>query len=240
MVLTYGNNNLKFNTRWLNHISLPPYTLRLRYKDNVTPTFRSGTAVQVSQRPNIWDLTYEDANWYYLLYEHRDLLEVVAAGDTSGVERIMYTFQNCTSLEHVCWFDTSNMINMSYAFSYCISLQELPFFNTSNVVNMAYTFYETPISEIPLFDTHNVGNFRSTFEGCTNLVNIPLLDTSSVVYMSDTFNGCVNVESGALALYQQVSSQATPPTSHSRTFTNCGSNTVTGAAELAQIPSDWK
>jgi len=58
--------------------------------------------------------------------------------------------------------------------------------------------------------------------------------------MDSMFKGCTGVESGALALYQQASSQDIPPTYHYQTFYNCGSNTTTGAAELAQIPSDWK
>jgi hypothetical protein len=57
--------------------------------------------------------------------------------------------------------------------------------------------------------------------------------------MDHMFYRCTKVESGALALYQQASAQAIVP-SHDRTFYQCGSNTVTGAAELAQIPSDWK
>jgi len=58
--------------------------------------------------------------------------------------------------------------------------------------------------------------------------------------MMSMFYNCYKVESGALALYQQASTQATPPSSHSGTFSNCGRDTVTGAAELAQIPSNWK
>jgi len=58
--------------------------------------------------------------------------------------------------------------------------------------------------------------------------------------MSYMFSGCYKVESGALALYQQASSQATPPSTHNSAFYKCGRDTVTGAAELAQIPSDWK
>jgi hypothetical protein len=54
------------------------------------------------------------------------------------------------------------------------------------------------------------------------------------------FYGCTAVESGALALYNQMAGQATPPGNHARCFYNCGANTTTGAAELAQIPSDWK
>jgi len=57
--------------------------------------------------------------------------------------------------------------------------------------------------------------------------------------MSHMFHSCANVESGALALYQQASTQTTIPT-HTQAFRDCGSNTVTGAAELALIPDDWK
>ena len=78
------------------------------------------------------------------------------------------------------------------------------------------------------------------FGGCTSLTSVPLYDTSSATNMTGMFDGCINVESGALALYQQASTQSTPPSSHIGTFKNTGSNTVSGAAELAQIPSDWK
>jgi hypothetical protein len=57
--------------------------------------------------------------------------------------------------------------------------------------------------------------------------------------MRRMFNDCLNVQSGALALYQQASTQTTPPSEYYNTFYNCGSNTTTGAAELAQIPSSW-
>jgi hypothetical protein len=60
------------------------------------------------------------------------------------------------------------------------------------------------------------------------------------MYMNGTFSQCYNVQSGALALYQQASTQLNPPVDHYGTFTDCGMNTVTGAAELAQIGSDWK
>jgi len=58
--------------------------------------------------------------------------------------------------------------------------------------------------------------------------------------MNQMLFNCYNVQSGALALYQQASTQTNPPTGHGSTFRNCGSNTQTGAEELAQIPSDWK
>jgi len=58
--------------------------------------------------------------------------------------------------------------------------------------------------------------------------------------MGFMFCSCIKVQSGALALYQQASSQTTPPTKHSKTFYLCGFDTTEGAAELEQIPSDWK
>ena len=209
-MLIVNNKALKITNKWLNPIAgsgptppgptppgptptLPAYTLRLKFTDGVTPTFTNGTATQVSSSPNIWDLTYENEIWYNLLYNQTDLLEVIAAGDTSGVTNMNCLFQLCTAL-----------------------------------------------TTVPLFDTSNVTGMNSMFSDCTSLTNIPLFDTSKVNQMSGTFAFCWSVQSGALALYNQVSSQTTPPTQHYSTFRDCGVNTTTGAAELAQIPSDWK
>lgn len=113
--------------------------------------------------------------------------------------------------------------------------------NTTNVTNMQQMFNNcTSLTSVPLFDTSNVTTMASMFGGCSSLTTVPLFDTSNVTDMLSTFDGCTSVQSGALALYQQASTQTNPPTIHSRTFRNCGSNTQTGAAELAQIPSDWK
>jgi len=57
--------------------------------------------------------------------------------------------------------------------------------------------------------------------------------------MNGMFQGCLVVQTGALALYQQASAQAVVPT-HNNTFWMCGTDTESGAAELAQIPDEWK
>jgi len=95
------------------------------------------------------------------------------------------------------------------------------------------------IIEILGANTTGVTNMTQMFSSCTEISNIPLFDTSSVTNMNYMFVDCYQVQSGALALYQQASTQATPPSSHTLTFSNCGSYTTTGAAELAQIPSSW-
>lgn len=125
-------------------------------------------------------------------------------------------FRNNTTLIEVLGANTDGITAMDYMFGYCKSLTTVPAFDISSVLNVS-----------------------TMFTNCKSLTTVPLFDTSSVTNMNSMFSDCTNVESGALALYQQASSQTTPPSNHSYVFWNCGNNTVTGAAELAQIPSSW-
>lgn len=200
-IYTFNSKIMTLNDKWMEQSSappgpapgpsLPPYTIRLKFTEGVTPTFGAGTGVQVSSSPNIWDLTYEASAWVRLLQNQYDLLEVIDA-NIIGVTEVSYLFRSCSGLTSVSLFDTSTVTVM----------------------------------------------FRM-FQNCSGLTAIPLFDTSSATNMNDMFQNCTNVESGALALYQQASTQATVP-EHAGTFYNCGIDTVTGAAELAQIPDEWK
>lgn len=200
-IYTFNSKIMTLNDKWMEQSSAPPgpapgpslpsYTIRLKFTEGVTPSFGSGTAVQHSGTPNIWDLTYENSAWTRLLQNQYDLLEVIDA-NIIGVTEVSYLFRNCSGLTSVSLFDTSTVTVM----------------------------------------------FRM-FQNCSGLTVIPLFDTSSATNMNGMFQNCTNVESGALALYQQASSQATVP-EHSGTFYSCGSDTITGAAELAQIPDEWK
>ena len=126
-------------------------------------------------------------------------------------------------------------------FEDCSALTNVPLFDTSNVTNMGDMFDGcSSLTSIPLFDTSSVTIMLGMFRYCSSLTSIPLFDTSSVTIMSYMFYNCINVESGALELYKQASSHTTPPSEHTQVFYNCGSNTQTGSAELAQIPDDWK
>lgn len=69
---------------------------------------------------------------------------------------------------------------------------------------------------------------------------IPLFDTTAVTDVTNMFYECYYIDGGQLALYQQMSSQTNPPALHDCCFCKCGMNSTTGAAELEQIPSDWK
>lgn len=112
--------------------------------------------------------------------------------------------------------------------------------DTSSITSLLNMFYNCfSLVSVALFSTSSVTSMGNAFRYCRNLKSVPLFDTSSVTNFSDTFDGCYNVEGGALALYQQASTQATPPTNYSGCFKNCGRDTTTGAAELAQIPTSW-
>lgn len=112
--------------------------------------------------------------------------------------------------------------------------------NTTGVENMSRMFeYCSALTTLCLFDTSSVESFYLAFAS-SNITAIPLYPTDSLVDAYQAFSSCYNVETGSLALYQQMSTQANPPTYHDNCFADCGSGTVTGAAELEQIPADWK
>lgn len=112
--------------------------------------------------------------------------------------------------------------------------------NTTGITNMKQMFYQCKsLTSVPLFDTSNVTDMSYMFSLCNSITIVPLFNTSKVTNMDGMFFDCKEVQSGALALYQQASTQTNPPSEHGYTFYNCGSNTQTGAAELAQIPSSW-
>lgn len=263
-ILTVGGNALSFSSvDPYNPLNLPPYTVRLKFNDGVTPTFSKGTATQVSSSPNVWDLTYENANWNSLLTQQYNLLEILGANstgvtsmsflcgddqslasvalfDTSACTALNSMFANCFVLQSIPMFDTHMNQNMSYMFYVCETLTSIPLLDTSNVTNFSNAFFgASGLLEIPLFDTRNVTNFYRAFEACNGISHVPLLDTSAATEVNKMFCSCLNVEEGALDMYQQMISQAQPPASHSYCFDGCGAHTTSGQAELAQIPSSW-
>ena len=169
------------------------------------------------------------------------VLTTVPLFDTHNVSNMAAMFDTCIALTYIPLFDTSSVTDMHQMFNACQTLTTVPLFNTSRVTTMAYMFdLCSSLTTVPLFNTVKVTAMNAMFTSCSSLTAIPLFNTSRVTTMAYMFDSCINVESGALALYQQASTQATPPSSHGYAFHDCGSNTTTGAAELAQIPSDWK
>lgn len=178
--------------------------------------------------------------------------------NTSNVGTMRGMFRGCTSLTTVPLFNTSNVGNMGYhswagdgghggMFQGCTSLVSVPNFDTSKVEHMRYMFKGcTSLTSIPEFDTECCYDLKSFAEGCTAVTAVPQLDVYNPVASAedyivvDMFKDCVNVVSGALNLYNAMKDyEFTEETDHADAFLNCGSNTTTGYAELAQIPASW-
>ena len=227
-----------------NPLNLPSFTIRLLYPNGVTPTlnkYKIGGFKQVSSSPNVWDLTYSDRNasWQSLSSYITNTFIKVLGANTTGVTNLSGAFHDCKNLTHVALFDTSSVTNMSIMFSTCTSLVSVPLFDTSKVTSMMNMFKDCRvITTIPLFNTSRVTSMNSMLSNCYKLTYIPLFNTSKVTDMNNMAQACYKVESGALALYQQASSQSRPPT-HYRTFIECGRDTTTGYAELQHIPESW-
>lgn len=222
---------------------LPANTLRFKFsKSSYDPTTAYGwndnkvggdgtwTKVEGTE-DNIWDWTYDNPIWGGIYDEVQspfigaftdsdNEVEIIAAGDTSNVTNTSEMFSLCFCLKSICLFDTSNVTLMNGMFE----------------MGDNYSLLET----LPLFDTSNVTDFSYFLYGCTSLKEIPLFNTSKATDVTCMCAGCYYVESGALALYNQLSTQTNPPNSHGYCFSNCGSESETGPAELAQIPDDWK
>ena len=168
-------------------------------------------------------------------------LTSVPSYDTSNVTSMRYTFIDCSSLSSIPWFDTSKVTNTEGMLENCSNVSSVPLYDTSKVSYMPAMLANcTSLTSLPLFDTSNVVFMNHMLTNCTSLTSLPLFDTSNVTSMDFAFNDCVSVQTGALDLYRQASTQTNPPIYHHYTFTYCGINTETGSAELAQIPRDWK
>lgn len=226
-IYTFNDKIVTINNKWAkeyaapapvdpyNPLGLPANTVRVRTSDGAVPGGRYDTATLVSGTSDVYDVYKSGTNFTGMFSHSSNIVEVLGA-NTAGITSMLVMFLSCTSLTSIALFDTSNVTSMAYMFECCESLTSVPLFDTSSVT-----------------DTNNM------FKYCYSLTTIPLFNTSNITNMDSMFTNCYNVQSGALALYQQASSQTNPPTNHYQTFFNCGSDTTTGAAELAQIPSDW-
>lgn len=214
------------NDKWLikatpvdpyNPLGLPPNTVRVRTNDGNAPNSSSyyETATLVPDTTNEYDVYKSGTSLDSLLKNCTNIVAVLGA-NTTGITNMAMMFRGCTALRTVSLFNTSNVTSLNEIFCNCYYLNSVPLFDTSNVTNMSQMFYN-----------------------CIELTYLPLFNTSKVTDINDAFAYCYAIQSGALALYQQASTQTNPPSSHINTFKECGKNTTTGAAELAQIPYSW-
>ena len=81
--------------------------------------------------------------------------------------------------------------------------------------------------------------FDRMFRQCTGLTSIVPIQCSYVENVGGMFEGCTIIEGGALDQYNWFATYGVNISNHSGTFTDCGSSTQTGLAELNQIPVGW-
>lgn len=119
--------------------------------------------------------------------------------------------------------------------------------NTGDIVNASNMLSggnrATTLTTLNALDLHSATNIRYLLSGATSLVSaLDITLSSNVADCLGAFQQCTKVPSGALALYNSLSSQATPPSSYSNCFTNCGKSAAQDApihTEMAQIPTTW-
>lgn len=243
------------------------WTIRVNMRTHgQAPTVKAGaTVTRLYDDIDIYDITYTNPDWSELIKSNTYITEVISA-NTTGVTNMGKLFYRQRYLTHIVPMDTSLVTDMNNMFNECVELQELPLLDTGNVEQLYYFMYACrSVQQLPALDLSHVLYPDVAFHGCSALTSLPQFDLSSCVSFQDMFSGCSSltsipaftlpstlqnrvctamfeecrsVESGALALYNRLNPLR--PKYYGRTFRNCGADTTTGAAELAQIPSSWK
>ncbi|EON3044825.1 BspA family leucine-rich repeat surface protein [Enterococcus hirae] len=150
---------------------------------------------QGSQRSMIDSLTIN-----YAFQGLKNLTSVdLSAWNTSGVDKMEYLFDGCSSLTNVNLsglFTTSNVVNMSRMFNGCSSLKNADFvkyIDTSNANDLAYMFAgcsSLTKLDVTHFNTSNVTNMQNMFGNCKGLTSLDVssFNTSNVTNMAYMFN----------------------------------------------------
>ena len=143
--------------------------------------------------------------------------ELIGA-NTTGITDATEMFRNCNRLSSVCKMDLSTLDTANFMFSDCTILEEFPNMNLDNLAGA-----------------------NGMFQRCSVLQVVPDFgQLPNIATVGGMFYNCKFVYAGALALYNILSTRITTASRYSQCFRNCGADTTTGAAELAQIPSGWK
>lgn len=184
----------------------------------------------------------------YFLSGAGHLTECTLRGFT-GLRDPSYAFNGTTSLESlkIVLQPGNRLFNLT---SDCTSMfngcglkhmqNEIPPLDCTNVTGVASMFEGAYTQDLPMMvDTGSITDFTGFCQSNNSLRAIPFIDVSSAADVGYMFNGCSNVQSGALALYKQLAAKATPPSTTTGCFTNCGSGTVSGNDELAKIPTSY-
>ena len=208
-----------------NPYNLPPKTIRYMFEDTTyDPTVSAyvrSVWTRVSSDQNIWDWAPDQYGSQSLVglfsgntFGRSSLRVHILGANFQGLGQpsIQGTWQNNPNIVSVRVMDTRTVTDFQFTFSGCTNLYE--------------------IAGLPI-----QRNAYQMYANCTSLIRLPRFELlGGGVDIQEMFESCRNVESGILDCYDSLRNAYR----YFACFRDCGADTPTGAAELAQIPSDWK
>lgn len=221
MILTYGNNTLRYNTRWFdyntpdpyNPLHLRPYTIRVKVLEGERPIKSMSSDLMewtcVDETNNIWDFHYPTPNWGNVgtsmeprsIIGNRRRIMAVLGFNSTGITDMSALFSGFGYLTEIPLFDTSSVTDMTQMFTNCRRLTIVPLYDTSNVTKMSSMFANTDensdsyLTSVPLFNTSKVTSMAGMFSRCNSLTTVPHFDTHLVTRFNTMFNHCTNLRS---------------------------------------------
>lgn len=238
------------NDKWLtkkavdpyNPLGLPAGVMRMKMPDGWTIGGYDTASLeftQVSSSPNIWDMKVKSGSGItYWAMPSAGIIELMGfnpegvTGYGSGIKNIM--FKTTTKIGAMRLAEITSIGQLSS------NIVEVGPLSLPNVTNIASAFYQKAyLTYVELNDLGNLENCQGTFSQCQSLTSMPILNgLVKVNNVQGMFAYSRNIETGILDMYNTLNALGTV-TEHSGAFGDCGADTVTGAAELAQIPSSW-
>ena len=146
---------------------------------------------------------------YYEFYDYTGTdLSILEGLDTSQVEDIRYSFQNCKNIEYLPEFNVSSLKFSNNAFSSCSKLKNFPLKNISDGVNFSSSFSDC--SSMTHSEPINLGKpikIYGVFSGCSSLNTEVIIDMSNVTDgINQTFSRCSKLPKVTLTNINTISS----------------------------------
>lgn len=234
----------KINVDPYNPLGLPAGIMRVKMQDGWSPSSYDTSSLeftQVSSSPNIWDINVKKGsgigNWAHNASHPIELMGFNPEGVTgyaNGITTIISDIDTKISAMRL-----AEITSISYQLQ--STIEEVGPLSLPNVTTIGSGVFghKRNLRYVELTDLNNLEVCKSMFNGCTSLTTMPILTgIESLTNVQEMFADCTNMGSGILDMYNRLSNMSTI-TNHNYCFYDCGRDSVTGAAELAQIPSSW-
>lgn len=156
-------------------------------------------------------------------------------------------------------------VPISGSYRHTSHLVEVPNFDFTSCLDAQGMFWGCEeLETIPAFDLQGVCDTNRMFADCVSLRAIPAMRvgkvghpmmwegtviSGNILYMDYMFQDCRSVASGIADMYTALSTNGydtaaqtagVTPAQHAQVFEDCGVDSQSGSAELAQIPAGWK